>query len=68
LTEQLGYELDLDEVEAMQYSAAKEPQRNRELDLVEVPDDACQSCGTEPFEPTGASICTGCAAAEGEDD
>lgn len=68
LTEQLGYELDLDEVEAMQYSAAKEPQRNRELDLVKVPDDACQSCGTEPFEPTGASICTGCAAAEGEDD
>lgn len=66
LTEQLGYELDLDEVEAMQYSAAKEPQRNRELDLVPVRDDACQSCGTEPFEPTGATICTGCAADEGE--
>ncbi|MGP7815378.1 ParB/RepB/Spo0J family partition protein [Glutamicibacter soli] len=66
LMEQLGYELDLDEVEAMQYSAAKEPQRNRELDLVEVPDDACQSCGTEPFEPTGATICTGCAPDEGE--
>ena len=66
LQEQLGYELDLDEIEAMQYEAAKMPERNKELDLVPVPDDACQSCGTEPFEPTGADICTGCAATDGE--
>ncbi|WP_313813015.1 ParB N-terminal domain-containing protein [Glutamicibacter sp.] len=66
LQEQLGYELDLDEIEAMQYQALKEPARNRELDLVEVPDDVCKSCGTSPFEPTGAEICTGCASTDGE--
>lgn len=69
LVNQLGYQLDVAEVEAMEYCAKREPGRNRELDFMDFTelDDACQSCGTEPFEPTGATICTGCAAGEGED-
>lgn len=70
LVNQLGYQLDRAEVEAMEYCAKREPGRNREMDFMDFTelDDACQSCGTEPFEPTGATLCTGCAAAEGEDD
>lgn len=68
LVNQLGYQLDVAEVEAMEYCAKREPGRNRELDFMDFTelDDACQSCGTEPFEPTGATICTGCASAESE--
>ena len=68
LVNQLGYQLDSAEVEAMEYCAKLEPGRNHELDFLDFTDlgSACQSCGTEPFEPTGATICTGCAADEGE--
>lgn len=62
----LGYVLDASEVEAMQYSAKRAPSRSKDFDLVEIPDDACKSCGTEPFEPTGTEICTGCAATDDE--
>ncbi|WP_417364021.1 ParB/RepB/Spo0J family partition protein [Glutamicibacter arilaitensis] len=70
LVDQLGYELDVDEILAMEYSAKAEPERHRDYDMVPNPDEvagadaACKVCGTEPFEPTGAEICTGCASAQ----
>lgn len=45
LTEHLGYQLDLDEKLAMEYSAMNEPRRNRELDLVPLPDEVTATCG-----------------------
>lgn len=44
LTEHLGYQLDIDEKLAMEYSAMKEPHRNRELDLVPLPDEVTATC------------------------
>ncbi|WP_133833788.1 ParB/RepB/Spo0J family partition protein [Arthrobacter sp. JUb115] len=58
----LGYVLDAAEIDAMQYCAAAIPERSRELDIVQAVGEACRSCGTEPFEPTGEQICPGCAA------
>lgn len=45
LTEHLGYQLDIDEKLAMEYSAMKLPARNRELDLVPLPDEVTATCG-----------------------
>ncbi|MGQ3382947.1 ParB/RepB/Spo0J family partition protein [Glutamicibacter sp. TV12E] len=60
----LGYVLDAAEIDAMQYCATKNPDRSRDLDIVQAVGEACRSCGTEPFEPTGDDICTGCASAD----
>jgi len=60
----LGYVLDAAEIDAMRYCAAEVPDRSRDLDIVQAIGEACRSCGTEPFEPTGEDICTGCASAD----
>ncbi|GGJ74527.1 ParB/RepB/Spo0J family partition protein [Glutamicibacter ardleyensis] len=64
LADQLGYELDIDEVEAMQYSAKAEPKRNREMDLVENPDEVtatCQECSQEVVaDSEWAGFCVNC--------
>ncbi|WIV42564.1 ParB/RepB/Spo0J family partition protein [Glutamicibacter nicotianae] len=44
LTEHLGYQLDIDEKLAMEYSAMNEPRRNRDLDLVPLPDEVTATC------------------------
>lgn len=64
LIEQLCYTLDLDEVEAMEYSAKVEPSRNREFDLVTVPDEVtatCQECSQEVVaDSEWAGFCVNC--------
>ena len=71
LQDQLGYELDLDEVEAMQHQAVKEPRRSVALDLVEVPDEVtstCQGCNQVVVaDSEWAGKCEDCTGQEEED-
>ena len=59
LTGFFGYTLDQHEADAIRL-ASRESHRGLDADIPGV-STACRSCGTEPFEPTGAEICTGCA-------
>jgi len=69
LTAYLGYQLDVDEKLAMEYQAMNGPQRNRELDLVPLPDEVtatCTGCKQEVVADTEwAGMCHDC---QDEDD
>lgn len=60
-----GYTPDQAELDAIKVAAL---QASKEVDI-DLPglSSACRSCGTEPFEPTGADLCTGCAATDSGD-
>lgn len=72
LTEHLGYQLDLDEKLAMEYSAMNEPRRNRELDLVPLPDEVtatCTGCKQEVVaDSKWAGLCHDCQDADEDED
>ncbi|NQD42673.1 hypothetical protein, partial [Glutamicibacter halophytocola] len=69
LTEHLGYQLDIDEKLAMEYSAMNQPRRNRELDLVPLPDEVTATCGGCKQEVVADSQWAGlCHDCDGEDD
>jgi len=69
LTEHLGYELDIDEKLAMEYSAMNQPRRNREMDLVPLPDEVTATCGGCKQEVVADSEWAGlCHDCDGEDD